>query len=137
MSTSHVPPMFAISIGVRRYSLDVIRNAGEYVLSFPTEEMEGDALYFGTHSGRQEDKISSRSTAVQPASKIDCVLLSDAAANFECIVESETKSGDHVIFVGRVVESHVNIAEPTPRLYTLDRTTAGFRLGGVREVGED
>ena len=134
MSTSHVPPMFAISIGVRRHSLEVIRIAGSFVLSFPTEEMRDDTLYFGTHSGRQEDKISERGCLVQPASEIDCVLLSEAAANFECVVESETSSGDHVIFVGRVVASHVSESPETHRLYTLDRTSSGFRLGGVREA---
>ena len=61
------------------------------------------------------------------------MLLSDAAASFECVVESEMQSGDHVIFVGRVVASYVNPVPDTRRLYTLDRTKSGFRLGGVRE----
>jgi flavin reductase (DIM6/NTAB) family NADH-FMN oxidoreductase RutF len=134
MNTSHVPPMFAISIGVRRYSLEVIRSAGSFVLSFPTEEMRDDTLYFGTHSGRQEDKIAARGCPVQPATEIDCVLLSEAAANFECVVESDTSSGDHAIFVGRVVASFVSESAETRRLYTLDRTSSGFRLGGVREL---
>ncbi len=132
MNTSHVPPMFAISIGVRRYSLGVIQAAKSFVLSFPTEEMRDDTLYFGTHSGRQEDKIAKRGCAVQAASEIDGVLLSDAAANFECVVESETQTGDHVIFVGRVIASHINETDVTQRLYTLDRTATGFILGGVR-----
>ena len=133
MNTSHTPPMFAISIGVGRYSLDVIRTAGAFVLAFPTEEMNEDTLYFGTHSGRQGDNLRERKTAVQPAEEIDCVLLSDAAANFECVVDSETQSGDHVIFVGRVVASHMSKDADTKRLYTLDRAPSGFRLGGVRE----
>ena len=137
MNTSHRPPMFAISIGLQRYSLDVIRSAGEFVLAFPTEEMNEDTLYFGSHSGRQGDKLSERETAVQPAKEIDCVLLSEAAANFECIVDSETLSGDHVIFVGRVVASYIGDGTAAHRLFTLDRTSAGFRLGGVRENVRD
>lgn len=134
MNTSHVPPMFAISIGVTRYSLEVIRAAGTFVLAFPTEEMHDDTLCFGSRSGRQGDKLTQQGSAVQPASVIDCVLLSDAAANFECEIDSEIQSGDHVIFIGKVVASHVNTGAETHRIYTLDRTSSGFRLGGVREL---
>lgn len=35
MMTSHQPPLMAISIGHTRYSLEVIRHAGEFVMSFP------------------------------------------------------------------------------------------------------
>ena len=69
----------------------------------------------------------------QAIKSVDGVLLANAAASFECIVESEMQSGDHVIFVGTVVASHVNSEATTRRLYALDRTKAGFRLGGVRE----
>lgn len=134
MCTSHNPPMYAISIGVSRYSLEAIRQAGAFVLSFPTEDMHNDTLYFGTHSGRQEDKLEVCGTNIQPATDIDCVLLSDALANFECIVDSETESGDHFIFVGRAVVSHVNDQATPGRLFTLDRTQEGFRLGGIREL---
>jgi flavin reductase (DIM6/NTAB) family NADH-FMN oxidoreductase RutF len=35
------------------------------------------------------------------------VILDDASANFECVLEGELITGDHVIFAGRVVASHV------------------------------
>ena len=37
MITSHVPPMMAFSVGVTRYSLGVLREAGECVIAFPSE----------------------------------------------------------------------------------------------------
>ena len=55
------------------------------------------------------------------------MLLADAVANFECRVVSELATGDHVIFVGEVVCSHVH-DPPLNRLYTV---AEGFAMGGL------
>ena len=48
MYTSFKPPMLAVSIGKTRYSLELIRRAGEFVVSYPSVAMADTALYFGT-----------------------------------------------------------------------------------------
>ena len=128
MFTSHNPPMMAISIGLNRYSLEVIRYAKEFVISFPSSSMGKEALFFGTNSGRDIDKLDKCKIKTQPAHKINCVIISEAVANFECKLESEHKTGDHVIFVGRVVASHMNKDETVGRLYTLD---SSYKMEGI------
>lgn len=127
MLTSHEPPMMAIAIGLERHSLEAVRNAGEFVLSFPSTAMKDDVLFHGTKSGRDMDKLAESGTKTQPATKIDSVLLTDAVANFECKLESEHRAGDHVIFVGRIVASHMNADESVRRIYSLGNE----QLGGV------
>ena len=102
MPSSHTPPQFAISVGLTRYSLEVIREAGEFVLSFPSVEQAEEALFFGTESGRSFDKLAARNVPTQPTAVIDSLLLSEAVANFECVLVGELLSGDHVIFVGEM-----------------------------------
>ena len=128
MITSHKPPMMAISVGHTRYSLEAIRQAREFVIAFPSSEMSRDALFHGTNSGRDVDKLAECGTKTQPTATIDCVLLTDAVANFECRVESELETGDHVLFVGRVVASHLNESGELSRLYTVGKD---FQMGGV------
>ncbi|MCK4342512.1 MAG: flavin reductase family protein [Phycisphaerae bacterium] len=127
MNTSIEPPMLAISIGLTRYSLEVLRHAREFVLSFVSSTMAEDALFHGTRSGRELDKLAQCGTKTQPATVIDSVLLADAVANFECKLESELVTGDHVIFVGRVVAAHMNEDPSVRRLYSLGND----QLGGV------
>lgn len=127
MITSGDPPMMAVSIGKTRYSLEVIRGAGEFVITFPSEEMAEPALFFGTRSGRETRKLETSGIKTHPAQAIDCVLLADAVANFECVLCSETETGDHVLFVGKVVASHVN-EKTKKRLYTRG---PGYQMGGV------
>jgi len=119
MITSGQPPMLAISVGLTRYSLAAIRQSREFVVCFPSSTMASDVLFFGTKSGRDVDKLAVQGTKTQPATEIDGVLLSDAVANFECKLESEFETGDHVLFVGRVVASHVNKDPTVRRLYNL------------------
>jgi flavin reductase (DIM6/NTAB) family NADH-FMN oxidoreductase RutF len=127
MITSHNPPMMAVSVGITRYSLGVIREAGEFVIAFPTEFQAEEALLFGTKSGRNVDKLKESGVSTSPAKKVDCLLLDDAVANFECSLAGESPSGDHIIFVGEIVKAHVNPDSPE-RLYTVAK---GYKMSGV------
>ncbi|MCD6307581.1 MAG: flavin reductase family protein [Candidatus Latescibacteria bacterium] len=127
MLTSHKPPMMAVSVGLTRYSLEVIRQAGEFVIAFPSELQVKDTLLFGTKSGRNVNKIEESGIAVSPAQAVDCLVLDDAVANFECRLAGELQTGDHVVFVGEVLKAHVNPDAPG-RLYTVAK---GYRMSGI------
>jgi len=128
MQTSGDPPMFAIAVAPERYSFEAIRSSCEFVLSYPSLAMARDALFHGTHSGRDMDKLAACNTRTEPAAEIDSVLLSDAVANVECKLEGELETGDHVIFVGRAVASHVNVDPGAKWLYAIG---PGYKMGGA------
>ncbi|MFC1561005.1 flavin reductase family protein [Candidatus Latescibacterota bacterium] len=127
MLTSHQPPMMAISVAKTRYSLNIIREAGEFVIAFPSEKQAKETLLFGTKSGRDTDKITLSGISTIPAKKIDCLLLDDAVANFECRLVGEYTTGDHVIFVGEVLLAHVNPVSQG-RIYIVGK---GYKMSGV------
>jgi len=127
MCTSNQPPMLAISVGHTRYSLETIEECGEFVLAFPNEEQAQESLFCGTVSGRDHDKFAECDLEPVQASEVEPPLVRGACANFECRVVNSCESGDHRIFVGEVVASHVE-AEPPGRLYTLPDGS----LGGVK-----
>ena len=127
MITSASPPMMAVSIGLTRHSLEVFRQAGEFVIAMPSEHQVQETLLFGTRSGRDCDKFAEAGTKLQPAGKVDCVLLAEAVANFECRKVAELATGDHVLFVGEIVCSHVHPDAPN-RLYTVG---AGYKMAGL------
>lgn len=129
MPTSHKPPMLAISVAFVRYSYEAIRQSKTFVVSFPSDSMADAALFYGTNSGRDVDKIAAFGSKTESAAAIDGLLFSDAVANFECVLKSETATGDHAIFVGEVVAAHINDDDTLQRLYTLGM---GYRMGGVR-----
>ena len=127
MIVSGNPPMMAIAVASRHYSIETIRHSKCFTIAFPSSEMADAALFFGSRSGRDVDKFAEFDCKTEVAKAIDSVLLTDAVANFECTLESETVAGDHIIFVGRIVCSHIN-TEPKKRLYTVG---PGHKLGSV------
>ena len=127
MITSSSPPMMSIALAHKRYTARAIRHSKCFTIAYPSADMIDDVLLFGTKSGRDIDKLEESGCAHRPAEEIDSALLEDAVANFECVLEQETVTGDHVVFVGKVVASHVN-TEPKKRLYII---ASGGKLGAV------
>ena len=118
MCTSFVPPMVAISIGHTRYSLELIDRAGEFTLVFPSEAMKDATLVVGTKSGRDGDKMAEAGVKLLPGTAVGAPLVDDAVANFECKVRGKLVTGDHTIFAGEVVASHVGPPEAR-RIYNI------------------
>ncbi len=127
MIVSGVPPMMAIAVAKKHYSIETIRHSKCFCIAFPSSEMADAALFFGSKSGRDVDKFAEFDCETAPAKAIDSLLLTNAVANFECELESETAAGDHIIFVGQIVASNIN-TEPKKRLYTV---APGHKLGSV------
>ena len=121
------PPVLAVSIAKEQYSLEAFRLTRAFVIALPSAAQADETMLYGTKSGRDCDKLALAGAKVQMATKIDCVLLSDASANYECKLIAETAIGDHVIVFGEVVASHV-AQPPLPRLYIIG---PGYKMGGL------
>ncbi|MBN2290755.1 MAG: flavin reductase family protein, partial [Candidatus Glassbacteria bacterium] len=100
------------------YTHELLSGTDEFVLAFPGRNMAGEALFCGTHSGRQVDKIAGTGLELVPGREVSVPLLKQAVANFEMKLCGRLDTGDHTIFVGRVVASHRH-SDPPERLYTL------------------
>ena len=127
MYASAGPHMFAVSLFPTHHTTAAIRHSGEFVIALPSEHQAEETMLYGTRSGRDTDKFALTKAKTESAHKIDCVLLSDAVSNYECRLVDEVKIGDHIVFAGEVVCSHVN-ETPLRRLYIVG---PGYELRGV------
>jgi flavin reductase (DIM6/NTAB) family NADH-FMN oxidoreductase RutF len=127
MIVSGNPPMMAIAVAKKHYSVEAITHSKCFTIAFPSSAMADAALFFGSKSGRQIDKFAEFECETEKAKEIDSVLLADAVANFECTLESQVPAGDHIVFIGTVVCSHMN-TEARKRLYSIG---PGHKLGPV------
>ena len=108
MIVSGSPPMMAIAVAKKHYSIEAITHSECFTIAFPSSEMAEAALFFGSKSGREIDKFAEFECETAPTKEIDSLLLASATANFECTLESQVPAGDHIVFIGRVVCSHIN-----------------------------
>ncbi|MHC4203314.1 MAG: flavin reductase family protein [Planctomycetota bacterium] len=125
MIASGNPPMLAIAVAKKHYSIEAITHSECFTVAFPSAEMADAAMFFGSRSGREVDKFAEFECETEKAKEIDSLLLADAVANFECTLESQVPAGDHIVFIGPVVCAHMS-TEPKKRLYTIG---PGHKLG--------
>ena len=105
MRTSIQPPMFAISIGLSRYSHECLEHSRFFNLVFPSPELKPLLSLCGSNSGRDMDKFTAGNVQYFPGKLHKLPILKQAVANFECEVVSQVRSGDHVIYIGEVAYS--------------------------------
>lgn len=106
-SCSAEPPRLCISIRPGRFSHDLIRDSGEFVVNLPTPDQQALVDYVGVVTGRKEDKLRVSGLALAPAATVRTPLLAECPVNVECTVEAQVPLDSHTLFIGRVRAVHV------------------------------
>ena len=83
------PAMVMIGIIPSRYSYDMVKETGVFVVNIPAKDYNEEFMYLGTVSGRDEDKLAKLNTV--DADVIDAPILSDCPVNIECTVNGDIK----------------------------------------------
>lgn len=86
-------PVFEAPVRVSRYSHGMISNSGVFTVSVPLEgdDMSGALAYCGSHSGRNEDKISACGIELADGEKVDVPVIKGCSVHFECKVLGKTE----------------------------------------------
>lgn len=132
MPVSHRPPLVAVSIAPSRLTYSYVHETGEFVVNVPTVDLLGEVEYFGTVSGRVEDKLARAGLRLGRARRVKPPVILDCAAWLECLVEREVPAGDHLLFIGRVVEAYArdDVFDTAKGVYRVDVFKPVLHLGG-------
>ncbi|RME89807.1 MAG: flavin reductase family protein [Anaerolineae bacterium] len=102
------PPLYGVLISPKRFSYSLIIEAGAFAVNFlPFEKAELIAAV-GRNSGRDMDKFARFGIAVRPVPDALAPILQEAYAAYECRLVARHTCGDHDLFVGEIVRSHVD-----------------------------
>lgn len=127
MPTSFSPPLVAISVGKKRYSHSLIKNAEEFVLNVPSQELLDEVQFCGSHSGSGTDKFEETSLTQEDSVEVEVPRIKECAANLECELLNELDTGDHTIFVGEIVAASADREK-------FDRSSGRFDMGQFRPI---
>lgn len=106
---SYDPPMVMVGIVPSRYSYQLIKDSGCFVVNLVGKDNEKLFNYLGSHSGRDEDKLSSIGAKLSNAIKVNAPIIEDCPVNIECSVIDSIVTGSHEMFVGLVKYVHADI----------------------------
>ena len=102
------PPMLSISVRPERYSYDIIKQTGEFVVNLPTVKQAKATDWCGVVSGRDHDKFEKAGLTPAPALNVGCPIALECPVNIECRVTQTLKLGSHVMLIAEVVGVQVS-----------------------------
>ncbi len=102
------PAMVYISVRPERYSYDMIKNSGEFVINLTTESLAYATDLCGVKSGRNMNKFKETGLTPVQGSLTWAPLIKESPVNIECKVEQILPLGSHHMFVAKVVAVHVD-----------------------------
>ena len=129
MPTSINPPLLAVSLAPTRHSHKLIEESGDFVVNIPTLEILQAVYACGSLSGRSFDKFKKTNLTPIPGKKVKAPAIRECVAHLECTVEGKFTTGDHTVFVGKIVEAYADegvFAET----YDLKKARLLFHMGG-------
>lgn len=103
------PAMAYISLRPERYSYDIIKNSGEFVINLTTKKLIRAVDYCGVKSGRDVDKFKEMGLTSVQGNIVKAPFIEESPVNIECKVKEIIELGSHHMFLGEVVS--VNIDE--------------------------
>lgn len=107
------PPMVSVSIGITRYTHELIKESGVFAVNILKEGQTDIAKHFGFHSGKNINKFEKISYEV---SSTGSPILKDVAGYLDCKVVRSCIAGDHTIFIGEVIAGGTT-PDSNPMLY--------------------
>ena len=97
------PPMAYISVRPERYSYDIIKNTGEFVINLTTKSLAKACDICGVKSGRDTDKFAETGLTPGKASIVKSPIILESPVNIECKVKQIIPLGSHHMFIAEVV----------------------------------
>lgn len=97
------PAMLSISVRPERYSYDIIKETGEFVVNLVNKDLVYATDYCGVKSGRDEDKFARMNLTPQKSVHISAPGIEESPVNIECKVKEILPLGSHHMFVAEVM----------------------------------
>ncbi|MEJ2241806.1 MAG: flavin reductase family protein [Candidatus Bathyarchaeota archaeon] len=102
------PPIIALGIRPTRYSHKLIKNNKEFVVNIPTTKILKESDYCGVTSGKNIQKFSETRLTKQKAENIKTPIIKECPVNIECKLKEIIPLGTHDLFLGEIVQVHVD-----------------------------
>ena len=131
------PPMLSVSIRPERYSYDIIKETGEFVVNLTTKRLVRETDYCGVKSGRDIDKFKECKLTPCESRAVACPGIEESPVNLECKVKDIVKLGSHDMFVAEIVA--VNVSEEymdeKGKFHLNDTELVAYSHGSISRLG--
>lgn len=97
------PAMVYISVRPTRFSYNIIKESGEFVINLTTEDLVRQTDWCGVRSGDKFDKFKEMNLHKEKANFVKCPLIKESPVSIECKVKEIKELGSHHMFIAEVL----------------------------------
>ena len=97
------PVITSVSIRPQRFSHDIIKESGEFVINLPTWNMVTAVDFCGVKSGRNVNKFKEMNLTPLACPNVKAPQIEECPVSIECKLKSITNYGTHDMFLAEVV----------------------------------
>ena len=97
------PAMVSISVKPERYSYDILKETGEFVVNLTTERLVRATDFCGVRSGRDVDKFEYLHLTARKAEHVGAPIIEESPVNIECRTRQILELGSHHMFIAEVL----------------------------------
>lgn len=97
------PPMCYVSIRPERYSYDIIKRTGCFVINLTNKDLARATDFCGVRSGREMDKFKEAGITPGKAEVVAAPIVEESPVSIECRVVDIRPLGSHDMFLAEVV----------------------------------
>ena len=108
---SYHPGLIAVSLGQTKATVENIRRSKEFGINLCSSDQSVLSSVAGGYTGAKYDKVNALKELgfeFYKAKRIIPLMIKGAAVNIECRLYKEITLGDHITFVGEVIEASNN-----------------------------
>ena len=102
------PAMVYISVRPTRYSYNLIKDQGEFVINLTTKNLVKATDWCGVKTGAKVDKFKEMKLTKEKANFVKCPLIKESPASVECKVKEIKELGSHTMFIAEVLAINVD-----------------------------
>ncbi len=102
-----IPPKTYISVRKSRYSYDIIKNSGEFIINVPTAKIAKEVDYCGIYTGKKVDKFEKCCFTKEDASEVGASCIAECPLCLECRVTEIVELGTHDMFIADILCTNV------------------------------
>lgn len=103
------PAMLYISVRPERYSYDMIKESGEFVVNIPNSQLTFAVDFCGVKSGRSINKFEHLKLTPAKSNMVAAPYIDECPVSIECRVKDIIKLGTHDMFIAEIL--CVNVEE--------------------------
>lgn len=132
------PPMTYISVRPTRYSYNIIKDSGEFVVNLTTADLVRKADLCGIYTGAKIDKFAKCGLTEGIASAVGAPIITESPINIECRVTQIIPLGSHDIFLAEIVAVDINedLIDRSGKLHLEKAGLAAFAHGDYYALGK-